>query len=178
MRVKVLKLDPKADIPYPAHNDDYCVDLTACRMEKIGEHTYKYYLGIALQIDRTWNPEIISPRLKRMNNGAYGDFEVDIPETTLDMEHSPLRLAFKAYARSSCHKHGMILTNGTGIIDEGYTGEIAAVFFHYDPSLPPYQVGDKVCQIALEARLPMDFASAVYLEKTERGAGGFGSSDK
>ena len=176
MRVKILKVDKRADIPYQAHALDYCVDLTATRMEKIGDNTYKYYLGIALQIDRKWSKELISPAFDRRDDGLYGDFSISVKETSLDMQRSPLKLALKLYPRSSCYKHGMILVNSTAIIDEGYTGEISVIFYHYDTSLPPYKEGEKVCQMALEAGLPIDFSSAVILDETDRGSNGYGSS--
>ena len=46
------------------------------------------------------------------------------------------RYKIAVYTRSSIYKTGMILSNGVGIVDEGYTGEISAVFYHVMPNLP------------------------------------------
>jgi len=81
-------------------------------------------------------------------------------------------------ARSSVYKTGMVLSNSQGTIDEIYTGELSAVFYHVVPSLPRYKVGDKVCQICLERTEPLDFELVDELRKTARGANGYGSSDK
>lgn len=53
---------------------------------------------------------------------------------------------FSFRARSSVWKTGMVLSNGIGTIDDLYTGEISAVFYHVMPNMPRYKVGDRVCQ--------------------------------
>ena len=87
------------------------------------------------------------------------------------------KLRITLYARSSVHKTGMILSNGVGTIDEGYRGEISAVFYHVMPNLPRYKVGDKVCQIAVEGRPDFQYYSEVdELDNGERGSNGYGST--
>lgn len=89
------------------------------------------------------------------------------------------RYKIAVYARSSIYKTGMILSNGVGIVDEGYTGEISAVFYHVMPNLPRYKVGDKVCQIAVEGRPDFQYYSEVdELDNGERGSNGYGSTGK
>ena len=83
------------------------------------------------------------------------------------------------YARSSVCKTGMVLSNGVGIVDEGYTGEISAVFYHVMPNMPRYRVGDKVCQIAVESRKSLQlFSETKDLQDTDRGGKGYGSTGK
>jgi dUTPase len=41
-----------------------------------------------------------------------------------------------------------------------------------------YEVGDKIIQCKLGITLPIEFVEANELSKTERGAGGFGSTGK
>lgn len=81
-------------------------------------------------------------------------------------------------ARSSVWKTGMVLSNSSGTIDEIYTGEISAVFYHVMPSMPRYKVGDKICQLCLERTEALEFVEVTELRKTARGANGYGSSDK
>ena len=89
------------------------------------------------------------------------------------------RYKIAVYARSSIYKTGMILSNGVGIVDEGYTGEISAVFYHVMPNLPRYRVGDRVCQIAVEGRPDFQYYSEVdELDNGERGSNGYGSTGK
>lgn len=79
-------------------------------------------------------------------------------------------------AKGGIWKTGMILSNGCGTVDEPYTGEITAVFYHLMPNMPKYEVGDKVCQIRVSFTEEMQFEVVSELEKTERGDGKHGST--
>ena len=81
-------------------------------------------------------------------------------------------------ARSSVWKTGMVLSNSIGTIDEIYTGQVMAVFYHVMPNMPRYKVGDKVCQICLERTESIDFVEVPELRSTTRGSGGYGSTDR
>ena len=81
-------------------------------------------------------------------------------------------------ARSSIWKTGMVLSNSQGTIDEIYTGELSAVFYHVLPDLPRYKVGDKICQLCLERTEALDFIEVPDLRKTTRGTNGYGSTGK
>lgn len=99
----------------------------------------------------------------------------------IDEEDKHLHERYKVavYARSSIYKTGMILSNGVGIVDEGYTGEISAVFYHVMPSLPRYKVGDRICQIAVEGRPDFQYYIEVdELDNGDRGSNGYGSTGK
>ena len=80
--------------------------------------------------------------------------------------------------RSSVWKTGMVLSNSVGTIDEIYTGQIMAVFYHVMPNMPRYKVGDKVCQLCLERTESIDFVEVPELRSTTRGSGGYGSTDR
>jgi len=80
--------------------------------------------------------------------------------------------------RSSIHKTGLILSNCIGTGDEGYRGEYRAVFYHVIPTLPPYEVGDRILQIQLRNREDVDFVPVNELNETIRGENGFGSTGK
>lgn len=116
--------------------------------------------------------EEIAPGVWRYGLG----FALQIDKRTASV-NDKLRIAL--YARSSVHKTGMVLSNGVGTIDEGYRGEISAVFYHVMPNLPRYRVGDKVCQIAVEGRPDFQCYSEVdELDNGERGSNGYGSTGK
>ena len=72
----------------------------------------------------------------------------------------------------------MILSNCEGTIDDSYTGEISAVFYHVMPNMPRYKVGDKIVQFHLETSDNIMLIETDELNKTERGDNGYGSSDK
>ena len=80
--------------------------------------------------------------------------------------------------RSSVWKTGMVLSNCEGTVDDSYTGEISAVFYHVMPNMPRYKVGDKIVQFHLETSDNIMLIETDELNKTERGDNGYGSSDK
>lgn len=86
--------------------------------------------------------------------------------------------AINLRARSSVWEHGMVLSNSQGTVDEIYTGELSAVFYHVLPDMPRYHVGDKVCQICLERTEALDFIEVSELRTTARGTGSYGSTGK
>lgn len=85
---------------------------------------------------------------------------------------------FNLRARSSVWKTGMVLSNSQGTVDENYTGEISAVFYHVMPDMPRYKVGDKVCQICLERTEVLEFIETNELRTTSRGDNSYGSTGK
>lgn len=46
------------------------------------------------------------------------------------------------------------------------------------PTMPKYEVGDRIGQIKLGITFPMGFVEVDELDDTERGAGGYGSTGK
>lgn len=75
-------------------------------------------------------------------------------------------------------KYGMVLSNSEATIDDGFVGEISAVFYHVFPKMPRYNVGDKIVQFHLETSDNIMLIETDELNKTERGDNGYGSSDK
>lgn len=147
MRIKIKKLSPNAVIPFKSHESDFCYDVVAVSEEEIAPNVWKYGLGFALQPD---------------TETLYIDFDEDI---SIDLR-----------PRSSVWKTGMILSNCTGTVDAGYTGEISAVFYHVMPNMPRYKVGDRVGQIKVGFTLPIRFVEVDDLDDTDRGVDGYGST--
>jgi dUTP pyrophosphatase len=76
--------------------------------------------------------------------------------------------------RSSLNKNGIACL--TGVIDSGYTGEIA-VILNSVGALARIKKGDRIAQLVIAKLADIDDAIAVdSLEDSERGAGGFGST--
>lgn len=76
--------------------------------------------------------------------------------------------------RSSLNKKGVVCL--TGVIDSGYTGEIA-VILNSVGALAKINKGDRIAQLVVAKLADIDDAVAVdSLEDSERGAGGFGST--
>lgn len=167
MKVKIKK-NTKVSTPSKAHPSDFCYDCVAVSEEEIAPNVWKYGLGIALQIERGLQTIVAS-------TCYHGGKEI-LHKTEIDFSRSPLNLSIDARPRSSVWKKGMILSNCEGTIDEGYIGEISAVFYHIMPNMPRYKVGDKVCQIKLGISIPMEFVEVEELNETDRGDNGYGST--
>ncbi len=75
-------------------------------------------------------------------------------------------------------KHGISLSNGIGVIDSDYRGEISAGLINR--SDVPYTInpGDRIAQLMFMPVLAASFLPVDELDATERGAGGFGSTGK
>ena len=83
------------------------------------------------------------------------------------------------FARSGLAvKHGIALSNGVGVIDSDYTGEIRVGLINQ--SVVPYELhpGERIAQLAVLPVCLPDIAVVDVLEETERGAGGFGSTGR
>ena len=167
MKVKFVKFDKNARIPEKAHPSDFGFDVYAVSEKEIAPNVWQYGLGFGLQIDR--NKDFLDILI------GYTDCEGN-GRTFLD---NNVNLSIDFRPRSSVWKTGMALANSCGTIDENYTGEIKLVFYHLFPlSLPRYKVGDKIAQCKIGMAFPMEFLEVDSLNETDRGDGGFGSSDK
>ena len=75
-------------------------------------------------------------------------------------------------------KHGLALSNGVGVIDRDYTGEIRVGLVNLAPEAYTIEPGERIAQLAV---MPVWFPTLQEvdaLEKTTRGAGGFGSTGR
>lgn len=83
-------------------------------------------------------------------------------------------MQFFVAVQPSLNKNGVACL--TGVIDSGYTGEIA-VILNSVGALAKINKGDRIAQLVIAKLADIDDAVAVdSLEDSERGAGGFGST--
>lgn len=165
---KVKILNEKAVVPTRAHETDTGYDLTFIGVSKVVSDTIYFTTGIAL-----------SP---------------------------PTGYYFEIVPRSSISGLPLMMANSVGIVDEHYTGEIIIPVKVLHPNLGkgqernsfpggivnifgarPSSMADlanqilqnkpKLFQLILRERLDTGFTVVESLENTERGAGGFGSTD-
>ena len=83
------------------------------------------------------------------------------------------------YARSGLGvKHGICLSNGVGVVDSDYRGEICAGLCNVSDK--PYEIEpfERICQMVIAPVVPCDVEEVTELGNTERGEGGFGSTGK
>ena len=127
---------------------------------------YKTNLKLAVQKERTFS------------NIGYNDLDYDI----------------LAFPRSSVSKYNLVLANCIGLIDADYRGEVLLRFkYQWQPEdykirtdnllegtvnpLKLYNKGDKVCQLKVTKVENVEFVLVNELDSTNRGEGGFGSTD-
>ena len=67
---------------------------------------------------------------------------------------------------------------GAGVIDQDFTGEIGVVLFNHGGKDLVVNIGDRVAQLVLDRIVTTEVVEVDTLEETERGEGGFGSTDQ
>ena len=83
------------------------------------------------------------------------------------------------YARSGLGvKHGICLSNGVGVIDSDYRGEVCAGLCNVSDKPYVIEPGERVCQMVIAPVLLLEIAEVEELSDTDRGEGGFGSTGK
>ena len=91
----------------------------------------------------------------------------------------PEGYAMLIFPRSSNSKKDLLLCNSVGILDAGYTGNLKLRFKltteGYTEKI--YNPGDKVGQIVIIPYPEINFIETEVFNETERGDGGFGSTN-
>lgn len=83
------------------------------------------------------------------------------------------------FVRSSLGaKYGIALSNGVGVIDSDYRGEIKVGLTNLSDVPYTIQPGDRVAQLAILPVTQPTVVQVAELDETDRGAGGFGSTGK
>lgn len=164
MKVRIKKYNENAVIPQKAYKGDFCYDLTAVSEEQIAPDVWKYGFGFGLQIERGYEPIFVNQEKGTVQQA--------------DLSVCPFNLSVDIRPRSSVWKTGMVLSNCEGTVDEGYTNEISAVFYHVNKNLPRYKVGDRIAQMKIGFTFPCDFVEVDKFDETERNMNGYGSSGK
>ena len=81
------------------------------------------------------------------------------------------------YARSGLGvKHGICLSNGVGVIDSDYRGEIMVALHNHGTAPQTVESGERIAQISFVPFYAAEFEICGELSETVRGAGGFGST--
>jgi len=152
MKVRIKKLHPDAKMPVKKHDNDFCYDVYAVSKEELAPGVTRYHTGIAMEL---------------------------VPETEQERELAEKYIIdIDARPRSSVWETGQILSNCEGTIDNGYRGEIMAVFYTVIPGMKQYEPGERIFQIKLGFTLPFNFEFVEELGDTSRGGDGFGKSGR
>lgn len=83
------------------------------------------------------------------------------------------------YARSGLGvKHGICLSNGVGVIDSDYRGEVCVGLCNVSDMPYTIEPQERIAQMVISPVIIPELTECDELDETERGAGGFGSTGK
>ncbi len=83
------------------------------------------------------------------------------------------------FARSGlATRYGIGLSNGVGVVDSDYRGEIKVGLINLSDKPYTVQPGDRIAQLVITPVCHARVHPVIELDDTERGGGGFGSTGK
>ncbi len=90
----------------------------------------------------------------------------------------PRGCAGLVYARSglAC-KRGLAPANKVGVIDSDYRGPVTVVLYNHGEEPQTIVSGDRIAQLVITPVLMLPYEEVDQLTDTQRGQGGFGSTD-
>ncbi|SDR68900.1 dUTP diphosphatase [Parafannyhessea umbonata] len=111
--------------------------------------------------------------------------DVSIPASGHKMCHTGVHVQIPknhvglVFIRSSVGaKRHVELSNGVGVIDCGYTGEVMLPLHNHGNSAQFFRAGERVAQLVIVPCVMTDVNIVDELDETSRGDGGFGSTGK
>lgn len=105
--------------------------------------------------------------------------QLAVVPTGIAMELPDNGCAAFLYARSGLGvKHGVCLSNGVGVIDSDYRGEVCAGLCNVSDKPYVIEPGERVAQMVIAPVFTPEIREVGALSDTERGAGGFGSTGR
>lgn len=80
-------------------------------------------------------------------------------------------------SRSGLALNGVVVANSPGTIDSDYRGEVRVILRNVTGDYVALGAGTRIAQLVIAPVVPVIWEEAEDLSKTERGDGGFGSTD-
>lgn len=74
-------------------------------------------------------------------------------------------------------RHGVTVLNAPGLIDAGYRGEVKVLLVNHDHEPATFTRGDRIAQLVIQPVAHARLDVVDHLPASERGGGGFGSTD-
>lgn len=76
-----------------------------------------------------------------------------------------------------CLKKGLTVLNAPGLIDSDYRGNVKVLLYNTSTKIQEVAAGDRIAQLVLMKHEQIRWMAVGALSGTERGDGGFGSTD-
>ena len=146
------------------------------------DHTIEVRLLDARDGD-TWPlPEFATPASAGVDLGAalvaplvLAPRETHLLPTGLSIHIGDANLCAVILPRSGLgHKHGIVLGNGTGLIDADYQGPLMVSVWNRGEAAFTIEPGDRIAQLVVLPIVRARFSVVDEFESTARGTGGFG----
>ena len=130
-------------------------------------------------------PEYATPGSAGMDLYACVDGEIELAAQEFAVIPTgvavslPEGFAALVYARSGlATKHGIALSNGVGVIDSDYRGEIKVGLVNLSKKAYTIMQGDRIAQMVITPVARAEIVLTDELDDTDRGSGGFGSTGR
>ena len=130
-------------------------------------------------------PEYATPGSAGMDLYACVDGEIELAAQEFAVIPTgvavslPEGFAALVYARSGlATKHGIALSNGVGVIDSDYRGEIKVGLVNLSKKAYTIMQGDRIAQMVIAPVARAEIVLTDELDDTARGSGGFGSTGR
>lgn len=131
-------------------------------------------------------PQFATPGSAAMDLRACIDAPVTLPALGRAVIPTGLAMALPSedhvalvFARSGLGiKKGVCLSNGVGVIDSDYRGEIAVGLVNLSAEDYTVMPGDRIAQLMVVPVVQPSVTLVDELDETDRGAGGFGSTGR
>lgn len=173
-----IQLAPGARMPEYATPGASCMDCYAhlIKIHTMAKRDLLSFCGsLATPVERTVE---LHDNESLKNIGGSVDMVTIDPGFALEL---PEGYAIKAFANSRFAKAGWRLANGVGVIDNDYRGHIKFIYVP-GPNAKPFHevfsIGGVCGQIEPCQRFHMQLNSVSTLTPTQRGEGGFGSTEQ
>ena len=128
------------------------------------------------------DPQAVAPKYAKQGDAGLDLTAVSVKHCTNYVEYGTgLGVEIEAgnvgllFPRSSISKTGHRLLNSVGVIDSGYRGEIKVRMSWTNTN--PYDIGDKIAQLVIVELPKVVIEEVQELNDSDRGEGGFGSTD-
>jgi len=148
-------------------------------------------LSAGYDIVATSDPKIAG---KKTDENVWENIDYIEYETNLFIAPTSVTFHTLIHPRSSISKYNLVLANSIGLIDNDYRGMIICRFkYQWQPedfsltsddrflgsvnSDKIYKKGDKIAQLVVEPTIQVEWEFVDDLTQTQRGEGGFGSTD-
>lgn len=182
------KMEPKTLISYPKHNTQinfkkHSSLATTPKRQKSGDVGFDLSATEDATILPAYDYSLDLVRDYTDFDSLELNYELELKNTHVTAVSTGISVEFpKGYygeivSRSGlAYKHGVIVLNAPGIIDEGYTGQIKVLLVNL--SSTPFYVkpGDRIAQILIKRYDNFEFTEVETIRDTERGTNGLGST--